>query len=246
MKKLNDTQKFMSMLLVEECLQKKVRIGNCNDGGYIVPKDLGEINFVISAGINDDVSFDKYFADINIPVYQYDPTIDELPYQDKNFFFSKKPFGSYPGHSSETLDSILQTINIAKNNSGYLLKFDVEGSEYNALLNSSDAAFSNARVICGEFHMLNTINDKNNYEVIVKTLEKLKKQFFIYHIHVNTNSTFSLIDGMLIPSLLEITYLNRDHFPTKGIINMKGLDEIDTPNIIGQPQIYWNPAWYLL
>jgi len=56
-----------------------VRAGGSGDGGYVVPDYLDGLDGVVSIGVGGDVSFDLWFAERGVPVFQYDHTVAESP-----------------------------------------------------------------------------------------------------------------------------------------------------------------------
>jgi hypothetical protein len=244
----NELKKLLNLLVVRKSKIDMIRVGRDYDGGYLVPNDLAVINSVISAGIADDVSFDNFFAKRGVNVYQYDPTIEIVPpseYSD-HFFFERKAFGLYLGKMGVNFDEAIKNNNLNDQDGKVLAKFDVEGGEYSAILSSSDSSISKFRCLVGEFHEINSIDNPDVYHTIISTLEKLNKNFFISHIHVNSDSNVKLIHGIPIPSLLEITYLNNRYYEKTDDLVFSGLHELDQTNIRDKPQIPWNAAWYLI
>ena len=54
----------------------KIRLGRNFDGGYVLLDDFADVGAALSLGINDDASWDLDIAQRNIPVQQFDHTID--------------------------------------------------------------------------------------------------------------------------------------------------------------------------
>jgi len=76
MSRQSEVLSIVNLIKPNNSLFKKIRVGSLGDGGYVVPDDLKGIESVLSIGIGDEVSFDLDFAKKDIPVYQYDPTIN--------------------------------------------------------------------------------------------------------------------------------------------------------------------------
>ena len=66
-----------------------IRLGNNNDGGYLVEnKSLSEADIIISFGINDDWSFEKNFLEKrDISLISYDASINFKVFL-RNFLYS--------------------------------------------------------------------------------------------------------------------------------------------------------------
>ena len=67
-----------------------IRIGSNNDGGYLVPNIIHEISSCFSAGIGNNISFEKDLINRKISVFGADGTLDSLPEVQKNYNFLKK------------------------------------------------------------------------------------------------------------------------------------------------------------
>ncbi len=65
----------------------KIRIGNNNDGGYIMIAPRPEEKIAYSFGISDESPWDLEMATQGLKVYQYDGTIDSPPDKHPNLFF---------------------------------------------------------------------------------------------------------------------------------------------------------------
>jgi len=224
-----------------------IRIGSEYDGGYIVPNMLSDISSVISIGVADDDSFDRFFSERNIKIFQFDPTIDSPPSALPNTSFFKVPFGAFNGQMHSHVDRILQICHI-EDESDVLVKTDSEGGEWYGLLMSSDAALGKIKILTGEFHQFEQLSDPLIFEFMYKTLLSLSRHFFPVSVTPNSTCAMSVIAGIPIPNLLEITYVRRTAFPTDFVVrqNLAARHELARPNRKGQDQMLWNPSWFSL
>ena len=74
---------FLPAWLRPEPAGAMVRLGRDNDGGYVAPKPvMGQVDGLLSLGLNDDWSFDRDFARLHpsAPIVGYDPTINRLKF----------------------------------------------------------------------------------------------------------------------------------------------------------------------
>ena len=78
------------------------------------------------------------------------------------------------------------------------LKIDIEGAEYEILLNATKLSEINCLVI--EFHDL-----KRKRDLFIAIMDKLKSHFVISHLHLNNFAP--LYDG--VPDVIELTLINR-------------------------------------
>jgi hypothetical protein len=83
------------------------------------------------------------------------------------------------------------------------LKLDIEGGEYDVLLESGDLLIKHFKVGCIvlEFHALG-----NNWGKFEKIVNFLQTHFVVVHVHANNCSP--LISGTNVPEVIEITWLN--------------------------------------
>lgn len=66
-----------SLLKIKKIVGKNfVRIGNHNDGGYLMIDNFQKSGVAYSFGINDDVSWDTDMVNRGYEIFMYDPTID--------------------------------------------------------------------------------------------------------------------------------------------------------------------------
>src|SRR5271170_6043839 len=129
----------------------KIRIGALGDGGYVINEDFDGVDGVISLGIGWDVSFDQYFADQGLRVFQYDPTVDGPPIPHPNFIFRKFAWTADDGPETRSLGGMIEE-NQLENCDDMILKFDVEGAEWSAFDSIDGTMLSRFRIITAEFH----------------------------------------------------------------------------------------------
>lgn len=89
------------------------------------------------------------------------------------------------------------------------LKIDIEGDEYNAILESSSKILKKFDQIVIEVHY---IGDDSflSLERQLLFFKKLNQHHKIVHVHHNNWSDIKLIEGYKVPQVLEITYLKND------------------------------------
>jgi hypothetical protein len=68
-------------------LDDLIRLGNTNDGGYILSKRMiDKTKIVLSFGVRDDWTFEENFARMkNVKIYSYDYSTKDLPFMNPNF-----------------------------------------------------------------------------------------------------------------------------------------------------------------
>jgi hypothetical protein len=187
----------------------KLRAGSFGDGGYVLPNDLDGIDKVLSIGIGNEISFDRFFAERGATLYQYDHTITALPEHHANFIFHPVAWGVNDDGQSRSLATMIATHGFDRSNSG-LLKFDVEGAEWSCLTNVTPEQLKPFRIISCELHALNNLQNDPFLHNFRRIMALLTHHHTCVHLHANNCCGMSLIEGIPIPNVLEITLLRND------------------------------------
>jgi hypothetical protein len=190
---------------------RKLRTGRAFDGGYIMIDDFIGIEAAYSIGINDDVSWDVDVADRGIPVFQYDHTIEAVPAEHPLTRWRKIGLAAVadPAASLATLPQM-----IAENGHGgsrdLILKCDVEGHEWAVLGALPAASLQQFRQIVMEIHCFNFLGDPAWAELIKQGLASLTASHNLVHIHGNNYAEWSVVGGIPVPSVMEVTLMRQD------------------------------------
>lgn len=207
-----------------------VRLGNKNDGGYLIDADtVYKSDLLLSFGIFDDWSFEKDFKKINnVKIISFDASVDSRmffikiwkaiprlydldqwkyfikPFEFKRFYSNDNKFvKKNVGYDIEGSISFLKIFDLynLKDYSNIFLKIDIESSEYRIL----DQIASKQKQISGlviEFHDCDLHMDRiSNF--IKKT------DFNICHVHPNNFSSF---DNNLHPITLEVSFTKSNNY----------------------------------
>lgn len=187
----------------------KIRMGDKCDSGYVLCDDFSGMETAISIGIGGNVSFDLELAEKGIRVFQFDHTVNGPPVNHPNFIFNQAGWFESPvNEPAFNLDSIIRNYKITGND--LLLKFDVEGAEWDNLQRVSIETLKRCRFIIGEFHFFNNILDINFYLAVLNVLSKLSANHTLIHAHANNYGELINAKGVLIPVGIELTYLRND------------------------------------
>ena len=159
------------------------RLGSPNDGGYLLCGNLSDgVESAYSYGIGprDDWGCDvsKRFG---VAIHQYDCFDPGRPSCDggRFDFHDECVAGSTRTEKGERFDTLENQI-AANGDTGkrLLVKIDVEGAEWDALLATSDAVLDRIDQMPMEMHGVNE-------ERILEVVRKLKRTFYVVNLHVN-------------------------------------------------------------
>jgi hypothetical protein len=167
------------------------RFGEPNDGGYLMCANLlDRVESAYSYGIG---GYDKWGCDIStrlkIPIHQYDcfnTTEPSCPAGAPVFHAEcvGAVAGSEDGRQFDTIENQLQKNgDVAKR---LVIKIDVEGAEWDSLLETSDGLLNRIDQMAVEFHWMRDESGRwlhvEKYEAVI---ERLKTFFHVAHIHFN-------------------------------------------------------------
>jgi Methyltransferase FkbM domain len=213
----------------------KVRLGRNFDGGYILIDDFVDVGAALSLGINDDASWDLDIAQRNIPVHQFDHTIDRGPIDHPLITFHKVAAASVDAPGALSLDSIVKR-HLAGCDRRVILKIDIEGHEWEVFKAASLATLDRfAQIVC-EFHLLQHIGEPGYTEMFRLVLDKLRHHFEVVHVHGNNSWPLVNVSNVALPALLEVTFANRRHYQFAET-NEVFPTAIDQPNVPSVPEI---------
>ena len=217
----------------------KVRVGSLGDGGYVLPDDLEQIDSVLSIGIGDEDSFDFHFANKGIQIFQYDHTVESAANKHSLYQFHKIAWGATDSVQTRTLATMVQSHGLNNSNNG-ILKFDVEGAEWDCIPDINSNLLKYFRIIVCELHGLTSIGNDNHRESVRKTLQVLTQNHSIVHLHANNCCGLSIVEGISLPAVIELTLLRNDR-STFRESKSKIPGPLDFPNMTDRPDLVLNP-----
>lgn len=204
-----------------------VRIGRDYDGGYVFLDDFERTSLAYSFGISDDVSCDMGLAERGIEVWCFDHTIDYLPQYKKGLHFIKNGIAGKDMESEKLLsiETILKNNNHL-NSKDIILKMDVEGAEYDFIQTISTEVINKFSQMTFEFHEILSLPK----EKILSTFEKINRTHQAIWCHANNCGDVGMAKDILMPNLLEITFVRKDIYQFEDLIYSAPIN-IDMPNI---------------
>ena len=214
-------------------LLQKVRLGNPCDGGYVVAlQAICKSEALFSYGVGTDISMElDYTEATNKKVFLFDHTINPIQIpdhaKDKMEFFqeglssSKQEktdnfFSHYFKHFECSWNSITESFS-----DKVLFKCDIEGAEYDFLLNTDLKKMSEITTgLLFEFHNL---RDTITRDKFFKCLHEINKYFYLCHVHGNnygcnfdyfeerycSQLNKNYIEKFSLPSDIELSFVNK-------------------------------------
>jgi len=210
---------------------KKIRLGPPEDGGYVMPEIVLETcTALFTYGVGNEIRYELEFAQkYNKPVYMFDHTTGRENYSINEFIhFYAEGLGF-----EEKCKDVIEHYNELKIEGDIFLKIDIEGGEYDYLLQTNIekiASFTNG--INLEIHWIDDINNRNK---LIQVLDRLSFYFTLCHIHGNNWGGLWQYEGFDIPKVLELSFINKKLVESeeedKQTYPISGLDVANNPNV---------------
>jgi len=223
--------------------KKLIRLGDDNDGGYVIPNDLKNIKFCFSAGVGNLIKFEKDCLDkFNIKSFLCDYNNIKNSQIINYFDFKKKKINIINDNDNISLNKWIKSKN--NNNNEFILKIDIEGSEYDSLLNLSDENLKKTRILIVEFHSLRDLRNKAFYQIFNSILDRLLNYFYIVHLHPNNAGKNIKIHKFNIPDLLEVTFIKKNRVKKRLKKHISYPLTIDQKCVKEKKDIVLDPCFY--
>ena len=186
------------------------RVGDNFDGGYVLSSSLSKDMHCLSIGAGTNISFDIGISNFVDTVHLYDHTIPELPTAlgaNTNIQFFRNGLGTIRGNEFVTLQDCFDKF---PTNSQLILKVDIEGDEWKIFSSVDPNLLTQCQQIVVEFHGLLELRNELFFETMIKTLENLAVSHAPVNVHPNNWGKVELISGVVVPDVLEVTYIRKD------------------------------------
>ena len=169
----------------------------------------------------------------------YDHTISDLPIQHPKFhYFQTGVTGHKKGENLKTLgDLIIENGHTKCKN--LILKMDIEGSEWDVLEEISPEVIKQFSQIAIEFHGLSNSVYSDKCESIARVLKKINETHQSVHVHANSTGIPIWIGKLVLPAILEVTYVRRADMEGRLIQKSRQFPtKIDQPTFKNSPDMY--------
>jgi hypothetical protein len=172
-------------------------------------KNQSSITAAFSMGVREE---DEWSVEVNrrwnVPVYQFDCTVESAQRCPDCHFFPKciksedGSGDSFPGKSWTMKDVLDKTKLASAPDRSLLMKMDIESSEWWVFEEEDLALLRKFRQIAVEFHVLRVVDE---HERKLKAMRKLQQAgFVVAHIHGNNWAPFVNLGDYSIPDVLEV------------------------------------------
>lgn len=223
-----------------------IRIGGTGDGGYLLPDDLDGIRHCFSPGVDVIAHFEDQIArDYGIRSFMADASVTQAPVGNPLFDFDPKFLGARTDGNFITLGDWVTEKLGEDGDAEMLLQMDIEGAEFDVLVESDPALLRRFRVMVIEFHAMHRIFDSDGLALVRDVFAKLSRDFAVVHMHANNCCGIAEWRGIGIPPVFEVTYLRRDRLPGDAAPDALALPHpLDRDNVPGNlpitmPDIWW-------
>jgi hypothetical protein len=214
-----------------------IRIGDNADGGYLFPREFPLPTTLFSPGVNDQDSFEQYFANKGVKCFLADYSVDSNPHPHENIYFIKKFIGKGGENFLSLEDWINQSVGFEQK--GLCLQMDIEGWEYQNIINTSIETFERFDSLCIEFHAFNHMGYAHSFSLMEEVFNKLLQTFVPVHVHANNCCGFDLIHGFVLPIAVEMTLIHRNSsILTREVTRVNKMEHpLDQMNHLDKPKI---------
>lgn len=233
---------FFNKLKIYKTTKNLIRVGPHDDGGYVLPDILNEIEYCYSPGVGKTSEFEKQIQEKNIKCFLADNTVDDPSNDSIKFNFIKKNLNSFSDNENITLDDWVDA-NTGDNNN-LLLQMDIEGSEIDVILNTSSKTLKKFKILLIEFHDFDYLKTLFGIRILDNVFAKIKKDFTICHIHPNNCCGYTKFFKYKIPKIMEFTFLRNDLFLKKEKRENNLPLEIDKKNYSDRPEVYLSKDFF--
>ena len=208
-----DIEEALKLTVPVGCSKPLIRVGGSSDGAYLLPDDLNGIEACFSPGTSNIKTFEDELAKtFKIKSFMADGSVkfESLDLIEGYEFFQEKWLSEFNDRNSMTLSSWIKNSHL-EDSKNLILQMDIEGSEYNSLIQTSESCLKKFRIIVIEFHNLdNLINERFLNQRFVPVMRRILQNFDCVHAHPNNSSPLSQMYKFKVPKTLELTFYRKD------------------------------------
>lgn len=232
-------------ILLKKILPKKInfnliRLGENNDGGYLVPDDLKNIDKNYSAGVGLLTKFEKDLEEkflIKSNMLDFNEIKKDILPKKSNFL--KKKLSLSNNQNEISINNWIQEIDRE-----IILKIDIENNEYLILANISDENLKKIRILIIEFHGLRNLRNSLFLDFFEKIVERINEHFYSCHLHINNTSKIKKLENLKIPDMIEVTFIRKDRIKNFSNEFTELPHALDQKTVFNKDEILIDKNWY--
>lgn len=189
-----------------------IRMGGAHDGGYLVPDDLDSIAALFSPGVAQTSEFEADALARGMEVYLADASVEGpasgiAALQGVHF---RKEFLGARGRADRLGWQDWVNDSAPDSSQDLMAQIDIEGAEYEVLLDASPELIRRFRILVIEFHSVEWWASPGLLPVVEAALGRLLETHRVVHAHPNNYLATKRVRGVEVPPLLELTFHRRD------------------------------------
>lgn len=232
---------IMDSLILYTSPYIKRRVGKDHDGGYVIVNLPDTYDVFISAGISNDISFEKQLLELHpsLICHAFDGTISKLPDNNNRINFYRKNVGETNNDNLTNLHEYIEPYN------NIFMKMDIEGHEFRVMPTIIEQKLmGKIKQLVIEIHSSADIQLHPNYfeglsdvddNKMFDLLNKINDTHTLVHFHANNGCKMRKIDDIDLPHVFELTYIRNDYVNEK-VRNTEPLPTLlDMKNVASKP-----------
>lgn len=238
----DELRRLLKSLAPVKTAKPLIRLGPDSDGGYLVPDDLEGITTCFSPGVSMVSGFELECANRGMDVFMADASVEAPADSHPRFRFLKNYVGAYTHDEFITMEEWIESVH-PDQTGDWILQIDIEGAEYEVLLNIPERYLRKARIIVIEFHALDYLFDHEFFKLANCVFGKLLQHHSCVHIHPNNSNPVMISGDIAIPKMLEFTFYRNDRGISKDRADQFP-HPLDVHSVTNFPVVTLPACWY--
>jgi hypothetical protein len=170
---------------------------------------MADLAACFSPGVSTESGFERDCAERGMQVYLADYSVDHPAAQHRNFHFIKKYIAAIDSDEAMTFGTWRKAVSLP-GTGDFLLQMDVEGYEYEVLLNLPSDLLQRFRIVVMEVHNLEHLWARPYFDLASRVFDRILLNHTCVHLHPNNLRGVCRYNGVTIPRLMEFTFLRND------------------------------------
>jgi len=174
-----------------------------------------------------------------------DASVSKPPVTNEFISFEPKFIGARDEKEFIRLESWVNSKREQVDDGDLLLQMDIEGCEYEVLIDTSVEVLRRFRILIIEFHALQMVFESSTLRLLTAIMEKITREFAVVHIHPNNCKGVVERNGVAVPKVLEFTFLRRDRISSPKTSNTLVFPHpLDAKNLAALPDVTLPDVWW--